>query len=104
MLLKDTIKRLPNTKIILMEPFFLDGILTEANHEKFLQLKEYAEIVKSMAKKYNLDFIPLQDMFNEVAKGVGATYYLSDGVHPSVAGATLIAEEWIKCVKEKGII
>jgi lysophospholipase L1-like esterase len=103
-LLEDTKKRLPNVKIVLMEPFVLRGSATIENFDRFLEVKDYAKVVKELAKKHEVHFIPLQDKFDKKAEEFGPEYYLWDGVHPSVAGATLIAEAWIKYAKENKII
>ena len=99
MLISDTLKVLPNLKIILCEPFVLKGEATELNYDKFLAVKDYAKAVKALAEKYGLEFLPLQDKFDEVAKISDAKLYLYDGVHPDAAGARLIADEWMKLYK-----
>ena len=96
MLLDDTIKMLPNTKIMLCEPFILPGRTTNLMIEGFEKVYEYAKVVKRIAEDYNLPFVPLQKPFTEAAEKYGPEPYLFDGVHPMVAGATLIANEWIK--------
>ena len=101
MLITDTLKVLPNLKIILLEPFVLKGGATEENYERFLEVKEYAKAVKALAEKYSLEFLPLQDAFDKAAEKSCAEYYLYDGVHPDAAGARLIADEWIKLYNEK---
>jgi len=102
MLIEDTKKVLPNVKIILLEPFFLKGTATEEKYDSFLQIKDYAKVVKRLAEKYDLPFIPLQEKFDEVAKKYeDTTQFLLDGVHPNIAGATLIAEEWMKCFRKE---
>lgn len=107
MLIEDTLKRFPNLKIILCEPFILKGKATEDTpeipnkFEIFSQIYKYAEVVKKLAKEYNLFFLPLQQKFNEKAKQFGASALLDDGVHPTVAGATLIADEWLKLFKQE---
>ncbi len=100
-LISDTLKVLPNLKIILLEPFVLKGCATEENYERFLEVKEYAKAIKSLADKYSLEFLPLQDAFDKAAEKTCAEYYLYDGVHPDAAGARLIADEWIKLFNEK---
>lgn len=101
MILDDTLERLPNLKIMLLEPFFLRGTAVEyLGYEGFTQVFDYAKVVKKLAEEYRLTFIPLQNKFNEMAEKYGAEYYLYDGVHPSVAGATLIANEWLKGFKK----
>lgn len=101
MLIEDTLKKLPNVKIVLIEPFVLKGVATEENYDKFLQVKEYAKVVKKLADNYGLYFIPLQEKFDDLSAKYGVEPYLYDGVHPNVAGATLIADEWIKFFREK---
>ena len=97
MLIEDTLKVLPDLKIMLLEPFVLKGSATEEKYAEFLQVKDYAKVVKKLAAKYGLSFVPLQDKFDACAvKYADTTPYLSDGVHPNIAGAALIAEEWIK--------
>lgn len=106
-LIEDTLKVLPNLKIILCEPFVLKGSATENTdeipdkYECFLAIYEYAKVVKKLAKEYNLYFLPLQEKFNEKAEKYGVEPYLYDGVHPMIAGATLIADEWLQLFKEK---
>lgn len=104
MLIEDTKKRLPNTKILLCEPFVLEGFGTanvEGKWEKFLSVYEYAAIVKKLANEYGLSFLPLQEVLSNAAKKESAAYYLSDGVHPAGPGAKLIANEWLKFFKEE---
>ena len=102
MMLTDTQKALPNTKIILCEPFVLEGAATRSTeecpdrYERFCEVYQYAEVVRQLAKEFNLFFLPLQKKFTEAAEKSKAEYYLSDGVHPHIAGATLIADEWMK--------
>lgn len=96
MMIEDTLKRLPNVKIILCEPFVLKGKCTQQQFEQFQQVYRYAEIVKGLAERYKLYFLPLQEKMNAAAEKFGAEKYLYDGVHPMVAGATLIADAWLK--------
>ena len=107
MLLTDTKKALPNTKLILCEPFVLKGTATENTeeipnrYERFCYVYQYAEVVKKLANEFDVLFLPLQGKFTEMATKTKAEYYLPDGVHPHIAGATLIADEWVKLFKEK---
>ena len=107
MLIEDTKKALPNLKIVLCEPFVLPGSATENTeeipdkYERFCEIYEYAKVVKKLAEEYGLFFLPLQEKLTEKAKENGASHYLYDGVHPMVAGATLIADEWIRLFEER---
>lgn len=101
MLISDTLKVLPNVKIILCEPFVLKGISTEPEYDKFLVVKEYAKAVKMLAEKYSLDFLPLQKVLDDAAEKTCVADYVPDGVHPSIAGARIIADEWVKLYNKK---
>ena len=107
MLIEDTLKVLPNLKIILCEPFVLEGTATKNTDampdrfERFCEVYKYAEVVKKLAAEYGLHFLPLQQKFNENAEKYGVEVFALDGVHPLIPGATLIADEWLKLFKEK---
>ncbi len=103
MLIEDTKKKLPNLKIIILEPFVLEGTATtfEGRYERFLEVKEYAKVAKKIAEDYGACFVSLQNLFDEVAAKHGGAYYLYDGVHPTAAGSKLIANEWLKVFKEE---
>lgn len=99
-LIEDTIKEIPSTKIVLFEPFALPGNVTtnpddSTIWERFSLVCELAQIVKNLAKEYNLGFIPLQEEFDRVSKLHGVENYLYDGVHPAPAGAKLIADKFL---------
>jgi lysophospholipase L1-like esterase len=96
MLIDDTLKVLPNLKIMLLEPFFLEGSATQEKMDQFSAVYDYAKVVKKIAEDYNLVFVPLQKAFNEKAKESSPVHFLYDGVHPDAGGARLIANEWLK--------
>lgn len=106
-IIEDTRRFLPDVKIILCEPFFLDGAATADSEEfpncreTFRQLYDYAKVVKRLAEEYGLFFLPLQKTLDEKAAKSGAHSVLYDGVHPAPAGAKIIADEWLKLFKEK---
>ena len=95
-LIEDTKKALPNVKMMLCEPFILEGTATSAKWEQFLEVYKYAEVVQKLAKEYGLYFLPLQETLTKAAANATAAEYLADGVHPAEAGAKLIANEWLK--------
>lgn len=96
MFIEDTRKVMPDVKFMLLEPFFLKGTKTEQNLDEFSAVYDYAKVVEKIANYYGLVFVPLQERFNELAKQTDASYYLFDGIHPTVAGAKIISEEWLK--------
>ena len=94
-LIEDTKKVLPNIKIMLCEPFVLEGAATNEKWEQFLDVYKYAAVVKKLAEEYGLYFLPLQEKLSQ-AMANGVENVLSDGVHPAEGGAKLIASEWLK--------
>lgn len=100
MLIEDTMKVLPDTKIIICEPFVLRGTATNANFETFSEIREYAKEIKTLAEEFGLYFLPLQDMFDKAYEKYGEGAVIPDGVHPNVKGSVLIANEWIKLFNE----
>ena len=94
-LIEDTKKVLPNVKIMLCEPFILEGAATSSRIEQFLEVYKYAAVVKKLAEEYGLYFLPLQEKLSQAAAN-GVENLLSDGVHPAEGGAKLIANEWLK--------
>ena len=103
MLLTEIFEALPNIKIMIMEPFVLEGsatTATEAEPERWeyfrTEVPKRATVAKRIAEKYNLPFVALQDIFDDACKQAPASYWLRDGVHPTPMGHWLIKNEWIK--------
>ena len=106
MLIEDTLKKLPNLKILLCEPFVLPGTSTVGERDKwqkFLEVYDYAKVVKKLAEEYGLYYLPLQEKLSEAAKGNEAEY-LCDGVHPAETGAKWIANEWLQVLDRKSTL
>ena len=97
-LIEDTKKKLPNVKMILCEPFMLADSAGEADVIKWTcnpGVREYAATVRRLAEEYALPFVALQEAMEEGAKG-NADCFVFDGIHPTPAGAKIIANEWLK--------
>lgn len=97
-LLDRTKQALPDVKFIIGEPFAVNGVksVTGKWYPKF---DEYRAVAKEMAAEYNAPFIPYQAIFDEAIKTVPGSYWTGDGVHPTLAGANLMAHAWLKTVK-----
>lgn len=101
MIIEETKARVPNVKIMLCEPFVLKGTATEDRLDKLNEIRNYAKVIKKLAQEYDVAFVPLQDKLDEMSAKYNEEIYLFDGVHPNIAGATLIANEWMKVFNEK---
>ncbi len=100
-LIKETQERLPNCKIMIIEPYVLKGSATQAKYDEFLEIKNYAKAVRKIAEDFNLPFVSLQEKLDAATAKHGVEPYSYDGVHPNVAGVKLIADEWLKTFREK---
>lgn len=95
MLLEDTRRALPETKLMLLEPFVLEGSATAEAYDRFLEVKEYAKVVKKLAEEFGAVFVPLQDAFDKAGAEYGNDAILADGVHPTMKGAAVLGKEWL---------
>ena len=105
-----TTKTLPETRIVLCEPFILPYKGEEPARKTWT--KELAEsyqnviskmqvIVRQLAADHKAIFIELQDAFENACRKAPAEYWIWDGIHPMPAGHELIARQWIDGVKEE---
>ena len=99
-IIEETKEKLPNIKIILLEPYITKGFLTEEHFDKYSEVYEYAKVAKRLAEEYSLYFVPLQDIINEYADKYGAKSVINDGIHPNILGSKIIAEEWLKVFRK----
>ena len=100
MLIEEVKEALPDIKIMLLEPFFLEGSATAENMDRFGEVRKMAQATREIAEKYNLVSIPLQDKFDEAVKLAPPAYWLGDGVHPTSKGHELIKREWLKAFEK----
>ncbi len=92
-----TQRELPGVKIVLCEPFIIaGGTALDATWEP--NFAGYRTAVKQISKDFKTIFVPFQSVFNEALKKAPASYWGNDGVHPSMAGAQLMAQTWLKAV------
>ena len=102
LLINELKRALPNLRIMIMEPFVLKGTATEHSLKEFkTEVALRGAAARRVAEKHGLEFIPLQEKFEEAAKHATESYWLYDGVHPTAAGHELIAREWIKQFTKK---
>jgi lysophospholipase L1-like esterase len=88
---------LPETKIIIIEPFLLDSIPEKAAWRVDLDPK--IQSVRLLAKEFADIFIPMDGIFVSYAvSGIRDSVMSNDGVHPTDLGHSIIAREWIKAV------
>lgn len=95
LLIKKSLSALPNLKIILGEPFALKGVEV-VDDSWFPGFYDYQKVVKDLATKFGLTFIPYQKIFDKASNHKPANFWTYDGVHPTVSGSQLITKAWLK--------
>lgn len=85
---------LPQTKIMIMEPFVLHSLPDrEAWHE---DLDPKLQAVRRLATKYADYLLPADGLMASASLQYGCRALAEDGVHPSSLGHSLIATEYLK--------
>ena len=95
-MVEETKERLPQTRIILCEPFVLHGSESDAfGFERLDKIRDYAVAVKEIADRYGAAFVPLQEDLQKAVGRYDVKEILYDGIHPNVVGAGIIARKWL---------
>ena len=91
-LLADTKRALPRVRIVVLEPFVLRcGSVDDRWFPEFDQRRAAAARV---AQHAGATFVGLQEVFDDLARKATPQYWAADGVHPTPAGHSVIAERW----------
>jgi lysophospholipase L1-like esterase len=100
-LLSQTVQALPNVTLILCEPFGLPVGKKKDNWDTYRKsLEERQAIVAKLATKYHAADVKFQPVFDEATRRAPDDYWIWDGVHPTYSGHQLMADEWIRSVRE----
>ena len=96
-LLREIKKKLPDTKILLMEPFVNEGSATEADIEYFEgEIAMRSEAVQMLCAKHDLFFLPLQFDLYDLEEQKPAGHWTLDGIHPTLNFHEHMAKKWVK--------
>lgn len=97
-LLERTKKALPTVKLIICEPFAVPDVKS-VDKTWYPEFPEYQQAALDTANQFDAAFIPFQSVFDKAVKSAPGVYWTGDGVHPSLAGAQLMAHAWGEVVK-----
>jgi len=97
-LLEQIKNKLPNTKILLIEPF----VYPIGEYDQIWQddLDEERMIVRELAGRYADYLMPMQDVLDKYKKKYKMEDILRDGVHPTELGHEIIAKEIYIVIKD----
>ena len=97
-LLERTKKALPNVKLIICEPFAVRGVKA-VDDKWYPEFYDYQKAAREIATRFKATFVPYQKIYDEAQKQAPGAYWTGDGVHPTLAGAQLMARAWLTAVK-----
>ena len=103
MLIDEVRAACPETKLMIIAPYVLEGSATcntdeiPDRLERFKKdVAEKAEVAKKIANKYSLPLIELQSAFDEACTKAPPEFWTADGVHPTPSGHEIIKRLWLK--------
>ena len=100
-LLADTRAANPNIRLVLCAPFTLPAASKKENYEAWSAgLKQRGEIVAKLAQKYHAALVRFQPVFEAACQRAPTEHWIWDGVHPTYSGHQLMADEWVRTVRE----
>jgi len=97
-LVESTLTALPDVKLILGEPFAVNGV-KHVDDSWYPEFPKYQEAAAEVARELNAIFLPYQAIFDKALKNNTGAYWTTDGVHTSMAGASLMAESWLQLIR-----
>ena len=97
-LLDRTKQALPDVKLIIGEPYAVIGVKA-VDDKWYPTFNEYRQAAREIAESFDAAFIPYQEIYDKAQKSAPGSYWTADGVHPTLAGARLMAEAWLQTVK-----
>ena len=88
----------PALRLILLEPFVLP--VPEDRKLWRVDLDPKIDAVRTLAREFGAAYVPLDGLFAAAGTKVPPSYWAADGVHPTTAGAGLIASAWLRAIGE----
>lgn len=95
-LIARTQQALPGVELVICEPFVLR--CGAVNDKWFPAFDGYRAAARRVATDFHAIFVPFQAMFDKAAQAAPPAYWAADGVHPTIAGAGLMARTWLDTV------
>lgn len=95
-LLEYTREKLPNTQLVIGEPFVLKGGSAIDLDKWFPLFDEYRAAARRLAGEFDAVFVPYQAGFDAAMKLAPARYWSADGVHPDLPGRQLMGNLWLE--------
>jgi len=91
-----TLKELPDLKLMICEPFVVNGGSAIKEADWFPAFMSYQSAAQNIATEYKASWVPFQKTFDDALKNASVESLCPDGVHPSLGGGYLMAQEWLR--------
>jgi lysophospholipase L1-like esterase len=95
-LLRRTREALPRTRLVVCEPFVLR--CGAVNDGWFPDFDHYRAAARRVARTHGATFVAFHTLFERATRLAPPEHWAADGVHPSDAGAALMAQAWLAAV------
>ncbi|MDX9862944.1 MAG: hypothetical protein RBS99_18710, partial [Rhodospirillales bacterium] len=69
------------------------------NREWLPEIAARRVVCAELAQAFDATLVTFQEMFDAAVKEAPETYWLGDGVHPTLAGHLRMAERWLQSAK-----
>ncbi len=83
---------------MICEPFVLR--CGAVNDKWFPEFDSYRMVARRMAMDFHATLVSFQAMFDKAVQVAQPQYWAADGVHPTLAGASLMAQTWLATVSK----
>ena len=91
----------PKIRLVLCEPFTLPVGKRKEGYEAWRAgIQKRQDVVARLAEKHHAALVHFQRAFDEAAKRAPAEHWIWDAVHPTYSGHQIMADEWVRAVKE----
>lgn len=97
-LLERTQRELPGVRLVICEPFVLR--CGAVNDKWFPEFDRYRMVARRIATDFHATLVSFQAMFGKAVQVAQPQYWAADGVHPTLAGASLMAQTWLATVSK----
>lgn len=97
-LLRQTYETFPDVTLLIGEPFALPGgsVVDNTWGQRF---GRYQAAARRVADDYEATWIPYQSVFDAALDEAPASYWASDGIHPTAAGHYRMAQAWLEAFR-----
>jgi lysophospholipase L1-like esterase len=91
----------PKIRLVLCEPFCLPVGKVKEKWDSFSKgIRAEQGIVARLAQKHHAALVKFQQAFDTACKRAPADHWIWDGIHPTYSGHQIMAEEWVRTVRE----